>query len=107
MVIIHVIIILSLLFSLCHDHPQHYYPQMTADLKKDPAIEKWAAMREHTHFYYRFNFKKLIPTAIMLGLIPFGLVYFSLKSFVRRIEIGESGMLILFFCFCCRIIMKS
>ena len=51
--------------------------------KKDPAIERWAAMREHTHFYYRFNFRKIIPTAVLLIGIPAGIVYFSLKSFVR------------------------
>ena len=53
-------------------------------LRKDPAIERWAAMREHTHFYYRFNYKKIIPTAIMLIAIPAGIVYCSLKSFVRE-----------------------
>jgi hypothetical protein len=55
---------------------------MGVELKKDPAIERWAAMRDHTHFYYRFNYKKIIPTAVMLGLIPAGIVYFSLASFV-------------------------
>lgn len=55
-------------------------------MEKDPAVERWAAMREHTHFYYRFNFRKLIPTAVMLGLIPAGIVYFSMKSFVRPIS---------------------
>jgi len=58
-------------------------PHLTmAELKKDPAIERWAAMREHTHFYYRFNFRKIIPTAVMLIGIPAGIVYFSLISFV-------------------------
>lgn len=54
-----------------------------AELRKDPGIERWAAMREHTHFYYRFNYKKVIPTVVMLAVIPAGLVYYSLKSFVR------------------------
>ncbi len=54
-------------------------------LKKDPAIERWAAMREHTHFYYRFNFRKIIPTAVLLGGIPALLAYFSVKSFVRKV----------------------
>lgn len=53
-------------------------------LQRDPAIEKWAAMREHTHFYYRFNFRKLIPTAIILGGVPAVIAYCSIKAFVRR-----------------------
>jgi hypothetical protein len=78
---------------------------MTEELRKDPSIEKWAVMREHTHFYYRFNFKKIIPTFIMLGLIPTGLVYYSLKSFVIKKVIRILSVLILSVCF--RIIMKS
>ena len=61
---------------------------MTEGLKKDPAVEKWAAMRDHTHLYYRFNLRKLIPTAVMLIGIPAGLVYFTLKSFVGK---GREG----------------
>lgn len=53
------------------------------ELKKDPAIERWAAMREHTHFYYRFNWKKIVPTVLMLGAVPAGILYFSFKGFVR------------------------
>ena len=53
------------------------------ELKKDPAIERWAAMREHTHFYYRFNWKKIVPTVLLLGAIPAGILYFSFKGFVR------------------------
>ncbi len=49
---------------------------------KDPAIEKWAAMREHTHYYYKMNTAKILPTIILLGLVPAGLLYFTLKSFV-------------------------
>lgn len=59
---------------------------MGNDLRRDPAVERWAAMREHTHFYYRFSARKIIPTLLMLGLIPAGLVYYSQKSFVRHVN---------------------
>ena len=66
--------------------------------KKDPAIERWAAMREHTHFYYRFNFRKIIPTAVLLIGIPAGIVYFSLKSFVRTgTDLMGSGVIMIIF----------
>lgn len=69
------------------------------ELNKDPSIERWAAMREHTHFYYRFNRQKLLPTLVLLGVIPAGIAYYSLKGFVRTISRKD------FYCYC-RIGMK-
>lgn len=89
-------------FVSCTPLPLSLSRFMTNELKKDPAIEKWAAMREHTHFYYRFNFRKLIPTAVLLGLIPAGIVYFTSKSFVRHIAVNTE-----FLVFVCRIIMRK
>jgi hypothetical protein len=52
-------------------------------LKVDPAIEHWGYMRNTTHAYYRFNFRKLIPTLFTMIIIP-GLIYYGMvREFVR------------------------
>lgn len=56
---------------------------MGEELRRDPAIERWAAMREHTHFYYRFNRRKLFPLFMLLGGVPAAIVGLSLWGFVR------------------------
>jgi hypothetical protein len=55
------------------------------ELKRDPAIERWAAMREQTHYYFRLNRSKLLPLAILLGVIPAAIAYGSIKCFVSLI----------------------
>ena len=55
---------------------------MTAELKRDPAIERWAAMREQTHYYFRMNRSKVIPLTVLLGIIPAAIVYGSFLGYV-------------------------
>lgn len=55
------------------DHPLH----------KDPAIERFAAMRENTHQYFRFTPRKL-PSLFMYAVgIPIGLYWLTVYSLVR------------------------
>ena len=56
---------------------------MTTGLRKDPAIERWASMRDNTHMYYRFTLNKVIPTIILLGVIPIGIGWLAIKGFVN------------------------
>lgn len=54
----------------------------TDGLKMDPAIEHWGYMRNTTHAYYRFNYRKLIPTLLTVIIFP-GLIYYGMiRGFV-------------------------
>jgi hypothetical protein len=56
-------------------------------IKIDQAIDHWGYMRNTTHAYFRFNFKKLIPTLFTIIVLP-GLIYYGMvKEFVTAIII--------------------
>lgn len=60
----------------------------TRSLSKDPAIERLAAMRENTHYYFRFTARKL-PSLLMLTVgIPIGLYWLTVYSLVSNISIS-------------------
>lgn len=59
--------------------------------KTDHAVDHWGYMRNSTHAYYRFNFKKLIPTLFTVVVIP-GLIYYGMvKEFVTMIIDSRVG----------------
>lgn len=53
---------------------------MAGALRKDPAVENWAAMRSNTQKYFRINRSSGIFLLVVVGLIPAGLGYLSYQT---------------------------
>jgi hypothetical protein len=51
-------------------------------LRKDPALERWAAMRDNTHVYWRPQARRMLPLFIFAVAIPVSLFYGLKWSFV-------------------------
>lgn len=52
-------------------------------LKKDPAIERFSAMRENAHLYFRMTSRKL-PYVLFHGLVmPVAVYWIAVRSMVR------------------------
>ncbi|KAI8875100.1 hypothetical protein K501DRAFT_232904 [Backusella circina FSU 941] len=51
-----------------------------AGIKLDPAIERWASMRENTHLYFKWN-QRTARRSLFWGIvIPVGLTILSYKT---------------------------
>lgn len=48
---------------------------MAGGIRKDPAIERWAMMRDNTHLYFRLTPLTAIAGLIGLVAVPVGLYY--------------------------------
>lgn len=48
---------------------------MAGGIRKDPAIERWAMMRENTHLYFRPTPLTVTVGIVALVIIPAGLYY--------------------------------
>ncbi|KAI9254580.1 hypothetical protein BDA99DRAFT_442770 [Phascolomyces articulosus] len=46
---------------------------MGHDIKLDPAIERWAHLRENTHLYYGWNKRNTRRSILWLAVVPIGL----------------------------------
>lgn len=53
---------------------------MAGALRKDPAIENWAAMRSGTQKYFRINRSSGLFLFLVVGLLPAGLGYLSYQT---------------------------
>ena len=51
-------------------------------LRRDQAMERWAAMRENIHLYWRPRFRNAVPLFFLLGVVPVGLYYGLVWGFV-------------------------
>jgi hypothetical protein len=51
-------------------------------IRKDPAIEQFAAMRENIHLYWRPRWRRAVPLLTTLVVIPLGLYYAICWGFV-------------------------
>jgi hypothetical protein len=52
---------------------------MAEGLRKDPAIERWAMMRDHTHIYFRMN-----PVTIAFAIFTFAILPYGVFRFLKR-----------------------
>lgn len=52
-------------------------------LRQDPAIDRWAAMRDNLHLYWRPRPGNMFRLFIYLVAIPVGLYYGIQKGFVQ------------------------
>ena len=55
-------------------------------VRSDPAIDRWAHMRENTHLYYKMNRKNALLGFLMIAVIPASIMYYTTKNHVRRLE---------------------
>ncbi|KAI9489464.1 hypothetical protein BDB00DRAFT_876337 [Zychaea mexicana] len=46
---------------------------MGHDIKLDPAIERWAHLRENTHLYFGWNKRNTRRSLVWLAIVPVGL----------------------------------
>jgi hypothetical protein len=46
----------------------------------DPAVEKWAHMKENTPYYFQFNKKTTKAVAFYLLIVP-GILYYGLQKY--------------------------
>ncbi|KAI8143709.1 hypothetical protein BJV82DRAFT_668156 [Fennellomyces sp. T-0311] len=46
---------------------------MGHDIKLDPAIERWAHLRENTHLYFGWNKRNTRRSIVWLAVVPIGL----------------------------------
>ncbi|KAI9262794.1 hypothetical protein BY458DRAFT_458778 [Sporodiniella umbellata] len=53
---------------------------MAEGLKVDPAIERWAHLRENTHLYYSFNKRNTNKTLLWGLLVPIGLTFIAYQT---------------------------
>ncbi|CAO3672624.1 unnamed protein product [Rhizopus stolonifer] len=53
---------------------------MAEGLKVDPAIERWAHLRENTHLFYSFNKRNTRKTLLWGLLVPIGLTFFAYQT---------------------------
>lgn len=56
---------------------------MAGGIKKDPAVERWAMMRDNTHLYFRLN-----PLTVTVGLIGLVVVPVALYYGIKKGEVG-------------------
>ena len=71
-------------------------------VRSDPAIDRWAHMRENTHLYYKMNRKNALLGFLMIAVIPASIMYYTTKNHVRRLRaliFGSIGKWIFFFLF--------
>lgn len=45
---------------------------MGEGLRRDPALERWAPMRDHVHLYWKFTPGRLMSLFVTLVAIPYG-----------------------------------
>ncbi|KAL1935891.1 hypothetical protein VTP01DRAFT_25 [Rhizomucor pusillus] len=56
---------------------------MGHDIKLDPAIERWAHLRENTHLYFRWNKTTAGRSFLWLVAVPIGLTYLAAQTQTR------------------------
>lgn len=49
-------------------------------LKVDPAIERWAHLRENTHLYFGWNKRNVRAAALWMVAVPVGLTILAYKT---------------------------
>ncbi|GAB5592157.1 hypothetical protein Unana1_07057 [Umbelopsis nana] len=49
-------------------------------LKVDPAIERWAHLRENTHLYFAWNKRNTRAAMLWMVAVPVGLTYLAYKT---------------------------
>lgn len=49
-------------------------------LKVDPAIERWAHLRENTHLYFAWNKRNVRAALLWMVAVPVGLTYLAYKT---------------------------
>lgn len=57
---------------------------MGHDIKLDPAIERWAHLRENTHLYFRWNKTTAGRSFLWLVAVPIGLTYLAAQTQVNK-----------------------
>lgn len=57
---------------------------MGHDIKIDPAIERWAHLRENTHLYFGWNKRTTTRTLVWMGIVPVALTYLAYKTQVSH-----------------------
>ncbi|CDH52603.1 hypothetical protein RO3G_05662 [Lichtheimia corymbifera JMRC:FSU:9682] len=53
---------------------------MAHGIKIDPAIERWAHLRENTHLYFAWNKRTTRRSLFWLAAVPVGLTYLAYKT---------------------------
>jgi len=48
---------------------------MAGGIPKDPAIERWAFMREHVQLYWRPTPRTMAISIVLLGVVPVAMYY--------------------------------
>ncbi|KAI7866536.1 hypothetical protein BDF14DRAFT_1728209 [Spinellus fusiger] len=51
-----------------------------AGIKHDPALERWAHLRENTHLYFRWNKSNVKKTLFWGIVVPVGLTILAYKT---------------------------
>ncbi|XP_065057309.1 uncharacterized protein LOC135685327 [Rhopilema esculentum] len=71
------------MFKFSLPRPPKKRPEDHGILLRDPAIERWAKMRETTHLYFKLR-PKTVLYGVIWGIIVPGAFYYALKWDLHR-----------------------